>query len=215
MEKAKRKEKEFLLRRQEILDEAERIFAAKGFHAATMAEIAQGSGFAIGTLYQFFQGKEDLYVSMVTEKLQLMYLEIRGAVQAREDTLQKVEALVWSYFLFVENNVDFCTFFVRSDGATLPDVSNALREQMIDAYLGQIQFIEGIINKGIEEGIFQPEKSRDYAFALSGIIRGIIFDWLVGAQQGSLTGKTGLVTDIFLNGVLMSRTHNMTATQEV
>lgn len=206
MEKAKRKETEFLFRRQEILDEAERIFAAKGFHAATMAEIAQGAGFAIGTLYQFFQGKEDLYVSMVTEKLQLMYQEIRGAVQAREDTLQKVEALVRANFLFIENNADFCTFFVRSDGATLPDVSSALREQMIEAYLGQIQFIEGIINKGIEAGIFQPEKARDYAFALSGIIRGIIFDWLVGAQQGSLTGKTELVTDIFLRGILQAKT---------
>ncbi|MCK9195668.1 MAG: TetR/AcrR family transcriptional regulator [Syntrophales bacterium] len=205
MEKAKRKEKEFLFRRQEILEEAERMFAAKGFHATTMAEIAQGAGFAIGTLYQFFQGKEDLYVSMVTEKLQLMYQEIRGAVQAREDTLQKVDALVSTYFLFVENNADFCTFFIRSDGATLPDVSNALREQMIEAYLGQIQFIEEIINKGIEDGIFQPGKARDYAFALSGIIRGIIFDWLVGAHQGSLTGKTGLVTDIFLRGVLVDQ----------
>ncbi|MEI7637617.1 MAG: TetR/AcrR family transcriptional regulator [Syntrophus sp. (in: bacteria)] len=206
MEKAKRKEKEFLFRRQEIMEEAERIFAAKGFHATTMAEIAQGAGFAIGTLYQFFQGKEDIYVSMVTEKLQLMYQEIRDAVQTREDTLQKVEALVWAYFLFVENNTDFCTFFVRSDGATLSDVSNALREQMIEAYLGQIQFIEEIINKGIEEGIFQPEKARDFAFALSGIIRGIIFDWLVGAHRGSLTGKTGLVTDIFLRGILQAKT---------
>jgi len=224
MEKAKRKEKEFLIRRQEILDEAEIIFAAKGFHAATMAEIAQGAGFAIGTLYQFFHGKEDLYVSMVIEKLQRMYQEIRAAVQAREDTLQKIEALVKAYFraavqaredtlqkiealvkayfLFVENNAGFCTFFVRSDGATLPDVSNVLKEQMIDAYLGQIKFIEGVISKGIEEGLFRTDKARDYAYALSGIIRGIIYDWLVGAHQGFLTEKTGLVTDIFLRGIL-------------
>ncbi|MFA5179837.1 MAG: TetR/AcrR family transcriptional regulator [Syntrophales bacterium] len=207
MEKAKRKEKEFLLRRREILEEAERIFAIKGFHTATMAEIAQGAGFAIGTLYQFFQGKEDLYVSMVIEKLQLMYQEIRAAVQAREDTLQKIEALVEAYFHFVENNAGFCTFFVRSDGATLPDVSNALKEQMVNAYLGQIQFIEGVISKGIAEGIFRTDKARDYAYALSGIIRGIIYDWLVGAHQGSLTEKTGLVTDIFLRGVMVAQ-HN-------
>jgi len=205
VEKAKRKEKEFIARRQEILDEAETIFAAKGFHAATMAEIAQGAGFAIGTLYQFFHGKEDLYVSMVIEKLQRMYQEIRDAVQAREDTLQRIEALVKAYFLFVENNAGFCTFFVRSDGATLPDVSNALKEQMSNAYLGQIQFIEGVIEKGSEEEIFQKDKARDYAYALSGIIRGIIYDWLVGAHQGSLAGKTELVTDIFLNGVLIDQ----------
>ena len=59
MEKSKRKEMEFQLRRTEILSQAEKIFAAKGFHNATMAEIASASGFATGTLYQFFEGKEN------------------------------------------------------------------------------------------------------------------------------------------------------------
>ncbi|MGA2333239.1 MAG: TetR family transcriptional regulator, partial [Syntrophales bacterium] len=46
MEKSKRKEMEFQLRRTEILSQAEKIFAAKGFHNTTMAEIASASGFA-------------------------------------------------------------------------------------------------------------------------------------------------------------------------
>ncbi|MGZ6223492.1 MAG: helix-turn-helix domain-containing protein, partial [Syntrophales bacterium] len=65
MEKSKRKEMEFQLRRTEIISQAERIFAAKGFHNTTMAEIANASGFATGTLYQFFEGKEALYNVMV------------------------------------------------------------------------------------------------------------------------------------------------------
>ena len=55
MEKAKRKEREFNMRRAEILEHAEKIFAVKGFYNATVAEIAGASGFAIGTLYQFFK----------------------------------------------------------------------------------------------------------------------------------------------------------------
>ena len=49
MDKAERKEREFNLRRAEILEQAEKIFAAKGFHNTTVAEIAGASGFAVVT----------------------------------------------------------------------------------------------------------------------------------------------------------------------
>jgi AcrR family transcriptional regulator len=50
MIKAERKEREFNLRRAEILEQAQRIFASKGFHNTSVAEIAGASGFAVGTL---------------------------------------------------------------------------------------------------------------------------------------------------------------------
>ena len=53
--KLHRKEKEFQVRRTEILAQAEKIFSAKGFHETTMAQIAEASGFSIGSLYHFFQ----------------------------------------------------------------------------------------------------------------------------------------------------------------
>ena len=37
-------------------------------HDVTMAEIASASGFSIGSLYQFFKGKEYLYSTMISEK---------------------------------------------------------------------------------------------------------------------------------------------------
>jgi AcrR family transcriptional regulator len=54
------------MRRAEILRTAEKIFAAKSFHDVTMAEIANASGFSTGSLYQFFEGKENLYTTMIS-----------------------------------------------------------------------------------------------------------------------------------------------------
>ena len=121
MEKLKRKEMEFQVRRTEILNQAEKIFAAKGFHNATMAEIANASGFATGTLYQFFEGKENLYNIMVGEKLDRMYLEIRESVNSQEKLIDKIEKLIASHFHFVENNVDFCDLLIRGEGLSLSD----------------------------------------------------------------------------------------------
>ena len=85
MERLERKKREFNMRRAEILKQAEKVFATKGFHNVTMAEIASASGFSVGSLYQFFEGKENLYTTMISEKLDLMYADIRKATNAAKD----------------------------------------------------------------------------------------------------------------------------------
>jgi AcrR family transcriptional regulator len=61
-------------RRREILTAAGRIFAQKGFEKATTREIAALAGVAEGTIYNYFQGKRDLLISLlgslVTDSLQ-------------------------------------------------------------------------------------------------------------------------------------------------
>jgi len=200
MEKAKRKEMEFQIRRTEILNQAEKIFASKGFYIATMAEIADASGFAIGTLYHFFEGKENLYTTMVSEKLDMMYSEIRDAVNMADNAVDKIEKLVRSHFCFVENNVDFCNLFIRGEGATLSKGKTILRDKMNADYLNHIGFIEEIMRLGIKTNSLKVTQPRMMAFALSGIIRSFIFGWLLTNQDHPLRDKVDYVLEIFLKG---------------
>jgi AcrR family transcriptional regulator len=56
MESIKRKEREYLTHREEILQAAEKLFATKGFFHTTMNEIAEAAEFGTGTLYKYFNG---------------------------------------------------------------------------------------------------------------------------------------------------------------
>ena len=103
----RRREREFRFRRSEILDAAEKLFSARGFHGTTMAEIAASSGFSIGGLYQFFSGKEQLYSTMVEEKVRLMYDGIMGAVDREGCVEDKIRALVDD---LIEAHGDFLVF---------------------------------------------------------------------------------------------------------
>jgi AcrR family transcriptional regulator len=201
MEKAKRKEREFNLRRAEIFEQAEKIFAAKGFYNTTVAEIAAASGFAIGTLYQFFAGKEQLYTAMITEKLTMMYEGIREAVEKETGIFRKIEILVVSNFKFVESNADFCSIFVRGDHLSLSEGSVALRERMMRDYADHVSFIEEMIREGIRTGDLKKMNPRMMAAALLGIINSCSFKWLTVAKEGSLETKVPFVLDIFLEGV--------------
>ena len=49
------------LNRTQLLDAAEEIFGSRGFAHATLKEIAELAGFAVGSVYSFFPSKEDLF----------------------------------------------------------------------------------------------------------------------------------------------------------
>lgn len=192
---------EFQFRRTEILNQAEKIFAAKGFHNATMAEIANASGFATGTLYQFFEGKESLYNVMVSEKIDRMYSEIRIAANREEKLTDKIEKLVESHFHFVENNVDFCDLLIRGEGLSLSDKGTILRDKLIADYFNHISFVESIMRFGMETRTLKSGDPRMMAYTLLGIIRSFFYYWMLTNQDAPLSDKVGCVSDIFLKGV--------------
>jgi AcrR family transcriptional regulator len=51
--------------RQAIIDAAHDVFLEKGFHAASMRQIAKGAGIAVGGIYNHFESKEDIFSAIV------------------------------------------------------------------------------------------------------------------------------------------------------
>jgi AcrR family transcriptional regulator len=201
MEKSERKEREYNLRREEILKQAEEVFAAKGYYKATVMEIAEASGFAVGTIYQYFGSKEELFSSMVSEKLEILYGGIRRAVAGKENALEKIRALVAANFLFVENNVSFCNIFIRRGSASMGEGVVDLREKMIADYLEHVDFIAAVISEGVTAGIIKQQDPRLLAFVLAGMINSFVMSWMKAAERGSLSDLTETMLAIFFEGV--------------
>lgn len=60
-----RKERERNFRRHEIITAAIKLFANKGFEHTTLDEIAEASEFGKGTIYNYFQNKEEIYLAII------------------------------------------------------------------------------------------------------------------------------------------------------
>ncbi|HON58455.1 MAG TPA: TetR/AcrR family transcriptional regulator [Smithella sp.] len=200
-ERQERKKREFNMRRREILNQAEKIFAAKDYYAVTMAEIARASGFSIGSLYHFFNGKEDLYSRMISEKMDLMYAETRKAVDSVSTVMEKIEMFVDAHLLFAENNSDFCRLFVRGESAALSQVINSLREKLLADYFAHITFLENLLKDGIEKKLFRDLTPRFMAEALFHLIKASLFEWMLDPIQASPRSHKNLILNIFFDGV--------------
>jgi len=189
------------MRRAEILDKAEKVFATRGFHNVTMAEIANASGFSIGSLYQFFEGKENLYTTMISEKLDLMYAEVRRKTNAAEGIINKIETLVDAHLKFIENNMDFCRLFIKGETAALSEAMTSLREKLIDDYFKHIAFIENLLKEGIESGLLRALPPHDMALSLFHLIRASSIEWMLMPTKELPSSKKGFILNIFFNGV--------------
>lgn len=201
MERRERREREFKIRRAEILEQAERAFSAKGFHNVTMAEIASASGFSIGCLYQFFPGKQELYATMISDKLNLVYDEIRQKVRAAHDPKEKITRLVAAHFEFVENNTDFCKLILRGENLPDSEVMMSLRRRLMDGYLEHVDFLEAMLSDCMKSGFLRYLNPRQMAALLFGLIRSTAIDWMFIPDETSLRSKEDFILDVFLSGV--------------
>ena len=89
-QKLPRREREKLQQRREMLAAALDLFSQKGYHNVSIQEIAEKAEFAIGTLYKFFQSKEDLYKAMVLEQCDQFEEAFLAAMAQPEDEVEKL-----------------------------------------------------------------------------------------------------------------------------
>ena len=90
---AERKERERLVRREQILEAAYQLFHETGFSAATMDQIAERAELAKGTLYLYFKSKEEVYYALLDRGLEIichmeifqqMVMEIQVVLNSRQ-----------------------------------------------------------------------------------------------------------------------------------
>lgn len=82
------------VRRQQILDAAEQCFRERGFHSASMADIARTFGMSAGHIYNYFDSKEAIIAAIVERDLEDFFHqteELHGAADLPRALLERVE----------------------------------------------------------------------------------------------------------------------------
>src|SRR5256885_4729075 len=96
---ASRREERRLLQqdtsRQQLLDAAEEVFGRKGFHETTLKEIAELAEYSVGSVYSFFESKDDLFQQIFVRRGE-EFMPALEAVLAdhRTEPLDQLRALV-------------------------------------------------------------------------------------------------------------------------
>ncbi|HEX8743045.1 MAG TPA: TetR/AcrR family transcriptional regulator [Thermoleophilaceae bacterium] len=91
-------------REEQMVTEATRIFAARGFHAASMDEIAEASGITKPMLYAYFDSKEGLFLACVERGSAELRAQVRAAALAAPTPERALYDGLVAVMRFVEDN---------------------------------------------------------------------------------------------------------------
>jgi TetR/AcrR family transcriptional regulator len=170
-----RKEREKQARREAIRVSAREIFFAKGFNATTMDEIAHKAELSKGALYLYFTNKEELYVSVISEGLDILFERTEEALKLDlppDQMLRKLGEVNYRYYLdYPEYSRIFFLLEHRNVAKQLP---RELIQESMDKGMRYFQLLVGVIQKGIEQEIFAPADPRKAAVAFWGVTSGTL-----------------------------------------
>src|SRR5947209_9960272 len=103
-------------RRRQLLDVSLEVFASRGFHAASMAEVAEAAGVTKPVLYQHFRSKRELYLELLDDVGQRLLEEVQKATVAAGGPRQQVASGFEAYFRFVADNESAFRLLFGGDG---------------------------------------------------------------------------------------------------
>jgi AcrR family transcriptional regulator len=197
-----RKTREGQTRRRELLSAAEVLFAKNGFFKTTMADIAEEAEFAIGTLYQLFRSKEEIYLSLVDEKVTAYLSEVDAETRSAIGQAAKIDALIHTKLNFFEHNRSFFRIYVAEWSGFEWTAKSAFGDRIWKKLLSHLDLIADIIEDGERTGEFKRIPAREAAFALNGMMNSTIFHWILGNHPpGSLVAKAGVIKELFFTGI--------------
>src|SRR3954471_1426941 len=133
-------------REERMLDAALDIFAARGFEAASMDEIAAASGITKPMLYSYFGSKEGLYLACLDRAALPMIEALRGAAVAEEDPARRLWAGTRAYLGWVDEHRDvWARFFLEASArggapaARVEELSRELGDTLAELFTGTAQ----------------------------------------------------------------------------
>jgi len=189
-------------RREAILREGLRCFAAHGFNGTTTREVAAGVGITEAALYRYFPSKESLYSAIIARKIETPSLVGRLADDAaRRDDLAVFTGLARGVLERGARDPEFVRilFFTALE-------SHELAAPLFASHVGPLrEFVTAYVRHRIEEGAFRAIDPVLGARAFLGMIRDHLIVCIVHdpaeAQRQPLEHVVTTFVELFLTGI--------------
>jgi AcrR family transcriptional regulator len=163
-------------RRAQLLVAARDVFAAQGYHAAAMDDIAEKAGVSKPVLYQHFPGKLELYRALLTTYADELVGRVQDAIVATSNNEERVHAAVSAYFDFVAGEGQAYRLVFESDLRGEPEAAS-----VVDGALTRC--IDTVASAVTTDAGMDPARARLLAVGLVGLSQVAAQYWLDSEQS--------------------------------
>ncbi|MFL5928679.1 MAG: TetR/AcrR family transcriptional regulator [Gaiellaceae bacterium] len=170
-------------KRRQILAAAVRVFAAQGYEASRVGDVATEAGVAYGLVYHYFGSKEAVLEAVFREQWGRMLAAVALAEETGKTAPEQLELVVKIVLRAWRDDPDLVRLLVREITRS-PHIQDELDE------IGQaFASLERIVRRGQEQGTLRREVDpRIAAFMLYGAMEEVLTGWVLGQLQDDAEG---------------------------
>ena len=185
-------------KRDAILRAAIETFAARGFFNAQVADVARSAGVAAGTVYLYFQGKDDLLISIFERTMTEAIAAGRESVAGKQGAVDRLREIARLHFERMGRDRNLAVVFqveLRQ--------STKFMERFSATYLRQyLGIIRDVIAEGQAEGTLRAGVNPTLAAKMFfGVLDEMATNWMLSKRMYSLAAQADEIVDLFVGGL--------------
>ena len=163
--------------RAELIDAAATVFARRGFHGASVEQIAAEAGYSTGAVYWHFEDKEDLFLALYESWVSTRVAEIEAAWSGEGSLAQKARAAADDWMRQLERNPD--AFLLRLEFTTQAARDPRLRAKL-SARVGAVPLaLRRLVEDSVaKEGVGLSLPPEELSLALQALSLGLALEAL-------------------------------------
>lgn len=172
-----------------MMQAALRVFSEKGYHAATIRDIVNAAGVAVGTFYFYFPDKETLFIYLYEETAEFLLQAIAQAV-AGKATLERQLAAGIEAFVNIAVYEPAVISLLHGEAESVPALAQrraALREIQVSTW-------QRPLDVALDRGQIPPQNTRRTAEALTGAFDEVVLNLL--EQREARAEASAAATDM-------------------
>jgi AcrR family transcriptional regulator len=202
MPKATKKEIVTAFRTQEILAAARKLLEQRGLEAMTMEEIAAAAGVAKGTLYLYFQSKDDLIQALITQVGENILKDMEAALAAPGAPPEKLIRMVSVLLEYLSRERLLFPIYARELLRGRRESRKGFWRHYQELEERFVTLVTGLFAEGIATGHFIPANPRLLTFLIRGLVRATGFYQQAERQADAAQEALPVILTLLSSGLI-------------
>jgi len=192
-------------RQQQLLTAAIEVFSIKGFAATTVPEIARAAKVSVGTIYNYYPGKKELFMASIRNLILTIPLlnYIDGMPQA--DITETLKKIMRNRFDLLNTGVASRMPSLMGDIQRDPDLKELWVDQFIQPFMSRM---EKIYSTMMESGKFRRMQPSVATRVIGGMILGFVMLRIMEGEKSPIAGMPQDEVADAIAGILMHGIYN-------
>jgi AcrR family transcriptional regulator len=174
---AERRAREKAQRRRDILEAARQEFFERGFHRPTVDDVAARAEVSKGTIYLYFESKEEILAHLLLEGLDLLLNDMKAAIDPALSLPpgSALQALADTYLAFCQKNPNYFRLIMAFDrGRFEESIPRKLTQKVLSSSMKGLALVARTIEQGKGSGVFHVDDAWQAAGSVWAAINGVL-----------------------------------------